>query len=79
MLTGIQEGLEAEQFVSRQQLPPGDLKVVGSLGLFTAKPIIIAVNTDEDQLTAKSYPDREYHPAAVRAERVRDHRAVRPD
>jgi GTP-binding protein YchF len=60
VLSAIKSGLEAEQFVSRQQLAPRDLKVVGSLGLFTAKPIIIAVNTDEDQFTSKSYPDRDY-------------------
>ncbi len=60
VLTGIKEQLEAEQFVSRQGLSERDAKTVGSLNLLTAKPVIVAVNTDEDQLRRRSYPDREY-------------------
>ncbi|HDQ99142.1 MAG TPA: redox-regulated ATPase YchF [candidate division WOR-3 bacterium] len=60
VLTGVRERLEAEQFVSRQQLPPTDARLIGSLNLFTAKPVIIAVNTDEEQLGRGAYPDRDY-------------------
>jgi len=60
VLEGVKEKLEAEQFVSRQNLPERDARLTGSLNLFTAKPIIVAVNTDEDQLRGRSYPDRDY-------------------
>jgi ribosome-binding ATPase len=59
VLLEVKQGLEAETFVSKQDLKPRDLKAIGSAGLFTAKPIIIAVNTDEEQLNAKAYPDQE--------------------
>jgi GTP-binding protein YchF len=60
LLTAVREKLENEQLVSRQELTPEELKTIGTLGLFTAKPIIVAVNTDEDQLGRKSYPDQDY-------------------
>ncbi|MFO7637836.1 MAG: DUF933 domain-containing protein [bacterium] len=60
VLIAIKEKLEAEQFVSRQELSPRDAALTGSLNLFTAKPVIIAVNTDEDQLGRGSYPDQDY-------------------
>jgi hypothetical protein len=59
-LTAIREKLEAEQFVSRQELSARDARLTASLNLFTAKPVIVAVNTDEEQLAARSYPDRDY-------------------
>jgi GTP-binding protein YchF len=64
LLEGVKQRLEAEEFVSAQGLAPRDQKTIGTLGLFTAKPIIVAVNTDEEQFAAASYPDRD----RVRAE-----------
>ena len=58
LLAAVRERLENEQLVSRQELTPAEPKTLGTLGLFTAKPIIIAVNTDEHQLSQKSYPDQ---------------------
>jgi hypothetical protein len=55
----VRQGLEDETLVSRQELSPEELKIVGTLGLFTAKPIIVAVNTDEQQ-AGGTYPDRDY-------------------
>ena len=60
LLTAVHEKLESEQLVNRQELTPLELKTIGTLGLFTAKPIIVAVNTDENQLGRKSYPDQDY-------------------
>lgn len=59
VLTAVQANLENEQFVSRQGIEGEDLKAIGTLGLFTAKPIIVAVNTDEEQSGSKTYPDRD--------------------
>ncbi|MBM3330403.1 redox-regulated ATPase YchF [candidate division WOR-3 bacterium] len=58
LLTAVREQLEDEQPVSRQELTPAESKTLGTYCLFTAKPIIVAVNTDEHQLSAKSYPDQ---------------------
>jgi GTP-binding protein YchF len=51
--------LEDGQLMSRQELAPRELQLVSSLGLFTAKPIIIAVNIDEEQLERKAFPDQD--------------------
>ncbi len=59
ILERVRVGLEAESLVSRQGLPSEELKAIGTLGLITAKPIIVAVNTDEEQVGG-SYPDRDY-------------------
>jgi GTP-binding protein YchF len=56
----VKEKLEAEQLVSQQEWEANDRKIMGSLGLFTAKPIILAVNTDEQQFEQRSFPDQEY-------------------
>ncbi len=58
LLTAVRSAIENEQLVSRQEFTPAESKVLGTLGLFTAKPIIVAVNTDEHQLSAKSYPEQ---------------------
>ena len=60
LLAAVHEKLENEQLVSRQELTPLEMKTIGTLGLFTAKPIIVAVNTDEHQLSRKSYPDQDH-------------------
>ncbi len=60
LLAAVREKLENEQLVSRQELTPAESKTLGTYCLFTAKPIIVAVNTDEHQLGAKSYPDQAY-------------------
>jgi GTP-binding protein YchF len=59
----VKAGLESEQPVERQDLSPEELKIIGTLGLFTAKPIIVAVNTGEEQANG-DWPGR----AAVRAQ-----------
>ena len=58
ILERVRAGLEAESLVNRQGLEPEELRVIGTLGLFTAKPIIVAVNTDEE-LAGGAYPDRD--------------------
>jgi GTP-binding protein YchF len=60
LLTAVREKLENEQLVSRQELTPAESKTLGAYGLFTAKPIIVAVNTDEHQLGQRAYPDQTY-------------------
>ena len=60
LLTTVREKLENEQLVNRQELSQLELKTIGTLGLFTARPIIVAVNIDEHQLSKKSYPDQDY-------------------
>jgi len=59
-LTAVHTWLEAGQFVNRQELTERDRKLTDSLGLFTAKPLIIVVNTDEEQFNRKSFPDQDY-------------------
>ncbi|MFO7674829.1 MAG: DUF933 domain-containing protein [bacterium] len=59
LLAAVRGELENERFVSRQGLSAGEHKAIGTLGLFTAKPIIVAVNTDEEQSGPGSYPDRD--------------------
>lgn len=63
LLLEIQPRLEEGMPVGRMGLPEERLRLVGSLALFTAKPIIVAVNLDERQSAERSFPDEE----AVRA------------
>lgn len=58
LLGRVRHGLEAEKPVRRQELSADEFKTVGTLGLFTAKPIIVAINTDE-QHAGGAYPDRD--------------------
>ena len=59
-LGGIrQRMLEAGHLMSGQELAPRERQLIGSLGLFTAKPIIIALNIDEEQLGCKAFPDQD--------------------
>ena len=60
VLTAVKAGLEAERLVSQQEIDPRDQKAAGTLGLFTAKPVIVVVNTDEAQFQQQSYPDQEF-------------------
>ncbi|AKI96791.1 redox-regulated ATPase YchF [Kosmotoga pacifica] len=59
ILQRVIEVLEEEQFVSRAELSEEELKLLGSLSLFTAKPIIVVANLDESQFSAGDYSDRE--------------------
>jgi hypothetical protein len=54
----IQPALADERLVSQLGLSEAQMKAVGSLALFTAKPIIVAVNVDEEQLLSGDYPGR---------------------
>lgn len=58
LLGEIEKGFEENRFVSVMSFSEEDLKLLGSLALFTAKPIIVAVNVDEDQFTSKEYPEK---------------------
>ena len=58
-LGAIRQMLEGGQLVSQQELAPRELKLAASLGLFTAKSVIIAVNIDEAQHERKAFPDRD--------------------
>ncbi len=58
LLREIEKGFEENRFVSVMGFSEEDLKLLGSLALFTAKPIIVAVNVDEDQFTSKEYPEK---------------------
>jgi GTP-binding protein YchF len=58
-LGAIRQILEDGQLVSQQELSPRERQLTGSLGLFTAKPVIIAVNIDEAQLERSVFPDRD--------------------
>jgi len=60
VLEAVRAGLEDERFVSRQGLSDEELNAVGTLGLFTAKPVIVAVNIDEEQFAGRSWPDRDF-------------------
>ncbi|CCU86301.1 MULTISPECIES: redox-regulated ATPase YchF [Mesotoga] len=55
----IEKGFDENSFASQLELAEDDLKLLGSLALFTAKPIIVAINLDEDQFSANDYPERE--------------------
>ena len=59
VLLAVQQALEEEKLVSQLGLSEDDLRLVGSLALFTAKPVIVAVNMDEDQFAAGSFPQEE--------------------
>ena len=59
LLAALRRQLEDGQFVSWPRGSERETKLIGSLGLFTAKPIIIAVNIDEDQFSSRSFPDQD--------------------
>ncbi|PNR98206.1 GTP-binding protein [Petrotoga mexicana DSM 14811] len=59
ILLKIKEVLEDEVFVSKMDLSEEDKKLVGSLALFTLKPIIVCVNVDDDQFSKNSYEYKE--------------------
>lgn len=59
ILENVMEVLEQEKFVSTAELNDEDLKKIGSLSLFTAKPIIVVANIDEEQFSKGSYPGKE--------------------
>ena len=55
----IEKGFEDNSFASQLEFSEEDMKLLGSLSLFTAKPIIVAINIDEEQLSTGNYPERE--------------------
>ncbi|MHB0877143.1 MAG: DUF933 domain-containing protein [Anaerolineae bacterium] len=59
VLQRVQQALEEEQPVSRLQLAEEESRLLGSLALFTAKPVIVAVNMDEQQFEAHAFPEED--------------------
>jgi GTP-binding protein YchF len=59
LLAALRQQLEDGQFVNQPGGSEREAKLIGSLGLFTAKPVIIAVNIDEDQFSSRSFPDQD--------------------
>ncbi|PNR96640.1 DUF933 domain-containing protein [Petrotoga sp. 9PWA.NaAc.5.4] len=59
ILKKIRENLENEIFVSKIELNEEDKKLIGSMALFTLKPIIVCVNVDDEQFGNKRYPFKE--------------------
>ena len=59
ILERISQILEQEKFVSTANLAEEQLKRIGSLSLFTAKPVIVVANLDEDQFSTKKYNGKE--------------------
>jgi len=59
VLGEIKNALEEEKFVSQLGLEADILKLLGSLSLFTAKPLIIVANTDDEQFTEGNYDGKE--------------------
>ncbi len=55
----IKEHLENEEFASKAELSEEDKKIIGSLSLFTLKPIIVLANLDEDQLQSNTFEYKE--------------------
>ncbi|HNU23645.1 MAG TPA: DUF933 domain-containing protein [Mesotoga sp.] len=55
----IEKGFEDNSFASQIDFAEEDLKLLGSLALFTAKPIIVAINLDENQFSSGEYPERD--------------------
>jgi GTP-binding protein YchF len=72
LLTEIKASLEAENFASAQGFSEDDKKILGSMALFTLKPIIVLINLDENQLKGQSYPQKE----AIQAECQAQHFAA---
>lgn len=58
LLAIIQNGFEENKFVSQVELSQEDSKLLGSLALFTAKPVVVAMNMDEKQFSADDYPEK---------------------
>ena len=56
----ILKAFEEEKFVTQMGLADEDLKLLGSLALFTAKPIIVSVNVDEEQFKSGDFPEKSY-------------------
>lgn len=59
LLLRVQDGLDSEVPVSRLALTDEEQRLLGSLALFTAKPLIVAANLDEGQFDCGVYPDAE--------------------
>ncbi len=59
LLVEISKEFESERYISQMGLEKKDLKILGSLALFTAKPMVVAVNLDEEGFTNKDYTKRE--------------------
>ncbi len=55
LLEKIKEHLENEKFVDQLDLDEHEKKIIGSLSLFTGKPVVFAVNLDEEQIKNEHY------------------------
>ncbi len=59
LLSTVQRGFEENVFVSRLGFSDDDLRLLGSLSLFTSKPLIVAINLDEEQFSAGEYLEKD--------------------
>ncbi|MBT1248105.1 MULTISPECIES: redox-regulated ATPase YchF [unclassified Thermosipho (in: thermotogales)] len=59
LLKELREVLENEEFLSKHELTEEQKKMISSYSLVTLRPIIIAINLDENQFTKGKYPEKE--------------------
>lgn len=58
LLKRISRHLDEERFVLDMELDGEETRILSSLSLLTAKPIVVVVNLDEDQYKARNYDTR---------------------
>ncbi|MFO7881710.1 MAG: DUF933 domain-containing protein [Kosmotogaceae bacterium] len=59
LLNEINRHLENEKFIRQLVLDEHEKKIIGSLSLFTGKPIVFAINLHEDQIKDGNYEGKE--------------------
>lgn len=59
LLEKCMESLENEIPISQLELPEDEKEILKNFSFLTGKPLILAVNTDEEQLRSGSYPGKE--------------------
>lgn len=59
ILKNIKTELENGNFASKLGYSEEDLRLISSLSLFTLKPSIVVINTDEEQFKSDNYPQKE--------------------
>ncbi|GEM_PF-738172 len=59
LLRNVSEQLDQERFAGSLSPESDERRLLASLSLFTCRPVVVAANLDEDQYSARDYPDRE--------------------
>jgi len=59
ILEKCDQGLSDDQFLSNLEFSEDEIKKISGFSFYTPKPIIIALNLDEEQFRTKSYPQKE--------------------